>query len=193
MSLGGSRDVARGMAPQGKAILMASIEKYHLPYLDPKGTVDSIDKRIALYKTAAGEQPIKAYINIGGNIASIGLKQISHTGDAKKPAYLEPHSLHTGGVKSMPIWLVNTDSVAVRFLKQGIPVINIRNIAQKLRNQYNLPRNPKVMPAIGSGAIFSHKMYNRWLALVALLAIVIVLGVMAVVSRKYRIRFIRAK
>lgn len=193
VSLGGSRDVARGMAPEGQAILMAAITKYRLPYLDPQGTVDSIDKRMQLYKTAAEGRPIKAYINIGGNIASIGLKQVNVGDQTTEAVVLRPHSLRTGGVRSMPIELVNTDSVAVRFLKQGVPVINIRNIAQKLRDQYSLPRNPKVNPPIGVGSIFAHRIYNRWLAFTALVAISLVLGVMAFVSRKYRIRFMRSK
>jgi poly-gamma-glutamate system protein len=193
VSLGGSRDVARGMAPEGQAILMSAITRYHFNYLDPQGTIDSINKRLELYKKAAGNQPIKAYINIGGNMASIGLKRAPNALNKTPAAFNQPHSLRTGPVRSMPIELVNTDSVAVRFLKEGIPVINIRNIAQKLRDEYNLPRNPKFSPTIGTGAIFAHKIYNRWLASLALSTTLAVLVVMAMVSRKYRIRFIRSK
>lgn len=193
VSLGGARDVANGMTPQGKEYLLSTIKKYHLTYLDPKGTVDSINKRMELYKKEAAREPIKAYINIGGGMASIGLKQLQGSQEIKSTGYLIPHALHTGVVKSMPISLVNVDSVAVRFLKQGVPVINIRHVAQKLRDQYKLPRNPKTMPVIGVGAIFAHTAYNQWLTSVVLGVIIVVLLILAIISRKYRIRLIRAK
>ncbi|OGO94454.1 MAG: hypothetical protein A3F10_02940 [Coxiella sp. RIFCSPHIGHO2_12_FULL_42_15] len=192
VSLGGARDIAYGMTPQGKEILLNTIEKYKLTYLGPRGTIDSSNKRMEIYKRAAGDKPIKAYINIGGGMASIGLKAVPGSAEIKHVSYLAPHGLHTGVVKSLPIGLVNVDSVAVRFLREGVPVINIRHVAQKLREQYHLPRNPKVTPAIGVGAIFALESYNQWLASIILGVIVLVLIILAIVSRKYRIRYIRS-
>lgn len=186
ISLGGGQDIASRMSDKGRAILTDTINQYHYPLLSPTGTIDSVTQRMAIYKNAAHNQPISAYINVGGGMASIGLKQLEHK---KIKSIDKPHSLPSGVIMELPISLANTDSVAVRFLKEGVPVVNVHNIGAKLRNQYNLPVDARYS-IIGWGKLFFHETYNEWLTGIVLLAILAVLITMAVLSRKHRIRYI---
>ena len=154
--------------------------------ISPTGTIDSINQRMSLYENAADGSRISAYINIGGGMASIGLKKISQK---TIQGISEAHSLPTGVITELPISLANTDSVAVRFLKLGIPVINIHNVGKKLRTEYQLPVNAKYS-FIGWGPLFFHETYNSVLTAIVLGVIIFVLIMMAVMPRKYRIRYI---
>tara|TARA_B100001093_G_scaffold520252_1_gene613957 strand:+ start:4758 stop:5822 length:1065 start_codon:yes stop_codon:yes gene_type:complete len=185
-SIGGGEDRGTNITEKGRTILQKTIEDYGYPLIEPTGTTDSINQRITLYNEASQDQPIKAYINIGGGMASIGLKQLNEK-TIKETA--RPPSLPTGVLTSMPIIYANTDSVAVRFLKKGIPVVNVHNIGKKLRDQYKLPVNAQYSP-IGWGPLFFHETYNKFLTAVILGIIIIVIVTMAIVSRKYRIRYI---
>jgi len=122
-------------------------------------------------------------------MASIGLKRI--------PGHTQPkgklHSLKTGVITRLPIELVGTDSVAVRFLKQGVPVVNVHNVGKVLVEQYGFPRAPRVEPFLGEGGLFNHKEYNTWLAIAVLVLDVIVFIIIAVLSKKYVIRYKRSQ
>ena len=166
---------------------MSTIKRLDYPYLNSKNTADGINKRMMLYRTHSQGKPILAYINIGGGTASIGLKRID---DKKKlPASLQPHSLKFGVITRMPISLANVDSVAVRFLKQGVPVINAHNVGHELINTYKFPAAPRSEPLIGTGVLFYQKEYNTWLALLVLGLDIAVFILIAIVSKKYVIRY----
>lgn len=189
-SLGGSRDTAEGMTASGKAALESTIKRYNINYLQPKGTIDAIDQRMTLYEKAADGHAIAAYINVGGGMASIGLKQVANS-KIKNAETLKQHSLPTGVIVSFPISLANTDSVAVRYLKKGVPVVNIRNVYQTFRQKYDLPRVPSAYPIIGWGSIFFHEEYSDTVTAIVLILIILVLVVVATISRKYFIRYIQ--
>jgi poly-gamma-glutamate system protein len=186
VSLGGAQDRNHNMSKKGISILTKTINKYNYPFLQPTGTIDSINQRMSLYELAAKDKVISAYINIGGGMASIGLKRVQ---DKAIKGTDNIHSLPTGVITQFPINLANTDSVAVRFLKRGVPVINIHNIGSKLRNQYGLTTNAQYS-IIGWGPLFFHEAYNEFLTAIVLGVVIGVLIMMAVLSRKYRIRYI---
>ena len=191
VTLGGVHDIALGMTEPVRTALKNTIHRYNFNYVDPEDTVDSIDKRMSLFQQGAGNKPIKAYINIGGGVASIGLKHLSVQNKIIKiHKRVHYRSLPTGVITSLPIDLANTDSVAVRFLKEGVPIINIRNVSQGIRVQYDLPRSPKFTPVIGWGPIFFHEEYNVTLTVLVLLMILSFLAILAVLSRRYLIRYI---
>lgn len=194
ISLGGVHDSAVGISEPIIEAMKAEVNKSHFNFIQPINTVDSINKRMVLYEQNKGNQPIKAYINIGGGVASIGLKHLTVEDKVikihKRVAY---HSLPLGVITSLPIDLANTDSVAIRFLKRGVPVINLHDVGEGLRVEYQLPRSPEFSPVIGWGPIFFHEKYNETLTIFVLLFILFFLGMLAVLSRKYLIRYIPSK
>lgn len=194
ISLGGVHDSAIGISEPIVQAMKADIAKTHIYFIQPKNTEDSIEQRMNLYEQNRNNQPIKAYINMGGGVASIGLKNLkSQDKIIKVSKRLAYHSLPLGVITSLPIALANTDSAATRFLKRGVPVINLHDVGEGLRAQYQLPRLPAFSPVIGWGPIFFHEEYNITLTIFVLLFIVFFLCVLAMLSRKYLIRYIPAR
>ena len=79
--------------------------------------------------------------------------------------------LKAGVNLELPIQLAHSNSVAVRYLKEGVPVINIRRMSE-LRTQYDL-RLWKVGMGVGTGSFFFHERYNIWYAGISLLIIIL--------------------
>lgn len=189
VSLGGRRDKAYEMSPYGVKVLKETIRRYHYPFIDSQGTIDGIDKRMAIYDVKDDPtNQIAAFINVGGNMASIGLKKV----DPNRRMFSSTggrHSIVTGIVDKMPIYLANTDSVAVRYLKRGVPVINVHNITAVLVDKYKYPYKPIHPVPIGTGSMFYEKEYNTWLAMLVLGVDITVFILIALLSRKYMLRY----
>lgn len=170
-SVGASHDLGDNLSKQGLNVIKDTIERYKIPLISEPKVSQSIDKRLEMYKEAANGGKIKAYINIGGGVASIGKHFTADdlTADQKKD--ILQHNLKTGPNVSLPVTLANTNSVAIRFLKKGIPVINFKNI-NLIAAQYNLkPWN--AYAGIGVGPLFYMQRYNLWLAALGLVIIML--------------------
>lgn len=168
-SIGASKDKGNNLSSKGLNIVLNTIKKYDIPLIHEARVSESINKRLAIYKQYADGKPIKAYINIGGGVASIGKHFAHKTITAEQKREIFKHNLKTGPNLTLPVWLANTDSVAIRFLKHGIPVINMRNV-NAVADRYNLhPWNPTM--GIGRGPLFFTQRYNLWLALISLIII----------------------
>ncbi|AJC49299.1 poly-gamma-glutamate system protein [Allofrancisella guangzhouensis] len=205
VTLGGSRDNGYGMTPSAILKLNDAIKRngyktINIPYKD--ATNISVETRLKMYKEATGDEKIKAYINVGGNMASIGLKQIKLESEADvkeesaktKPndqddKFVKLHSFPSGVIKDLPPEYKNVNSVAVNFLKEGIPVINIRDINSSIIKKYGLAYNPAGVTPPGQGAAFSQKNYNTTLATILLIIDISLVVGMAIVSRKYLISY----
>ena len=220
-TLGGPRDNAYGMTPTSISYLDDAIKRndykvINVPYKN--ATNYSIEKRMKLYKAAAGNNKIKAYINVGGNMASIGLKKTVITKSKPKSKkkttsekkgdstttpnessnygaddYVSVGSFPSGVTKELPPEYKGINSVAVNFLKEGIPVVNIRNITTSIIGRYGLIYNPSYVESPGKGKVFSQKRYNRPLAVILLIVDILLVVGMAIISRKYLISFKRGR
>ena len=150
-----------------------------------------------MYKKAAADKPIKAYINVGGNMASIGLKRIdtiTKKGDKSEeskpvPTTMRIKSFPSGVVTKLPPEYKQINSVAVQFLKQGVPVVNIRDISSSIIKRYGLTYNPSTVAHPGQGVAFKQKKYNTTLAIILLLIDIGLLTGAAILSRKYLISY----
>lgn len=168
-TLGGSRDNGYGMTPGAILQLNSAIKRngyktINIPYYH--ATTTSIKTRIDMYKEAAGDEKIKAYINVGGNMASIGLKQPKvvtiEDKDGKKKnvknnIVTKLPSFPTGVVKELPTGYDSVRSVAVDFLKEDVPIVNIRDISFSIVKKYGLTYNPSTVNLPGQGPAFSQK------------------------------------
>lgn len=170
-SIGSANDTGKDLTPRGVKIALATINKYKIPLIKEEFVSESIDKRLALYKKTADDTQIKAYINIGGGVASIGkhFSKSNLTGEQKEQ--IRRTSLKTGINQSLPVALANTTSVAIRYLKRGIPVINIREIV-RIAADYNL-KPWSQYDLIGVGPLFFHHQYNLYYAFFSLLLIML--------------------
>ncbi len=207
ITLGGSHDNGYGMTPGAILKLNDAIKRNNfkvikIPYKDSTNT--SVAKRLEMYKEAAGNDSIKAYINVGGNMASIGLKQPTvkleesdkksktdkkATNVASNDQVLKIHSFPTGVTSKLPPEYSTVNSVAVNFLKEDIPVVNVRDINSSIIKTYGMTYNPTTVVPPGQGAVFSQKKYNTALAAALLIIDIALIVFMAFISRKYIITF----
>lgn len=207
ITLGGSHDNGYGMTPcailkLNDAIKRNDFKVINIPYKDSTNT--SVAKRLEMYKEAAGEDSIKAYVNVGGNMASIGLKQPKvkvedsdkKSKKDKKPTtkssdeqIIKLHSFPTGVTTKLPPEYNTVNSVAVNFLKDDIPVVNVRDINSSIIKTYGMTYNPTNVVPPGQGAVFSQKKYNTTLAAALLIIDIALIAFMAFISRKYLISF----
>ena len=183
-----------------QAIKRNDFKVINIPYKDSTNT--SVAKRLEMYREAAGEDRIKAYVNVGGNMASIGLKQPKVKDSDKKSKkdekpttkstdeqILKLHSFLTGVTTKLPPEYSTVNSVAVNFLKDDIPVVNVRDISSSIIKTYGMTYNPTIIVPPGQGAVFSQKKYNTTLAAALLIIDIALIAFMAFVSRKYLISF----
>ncbi len=160
-SLGGINDRGLGMSQEGRAVLLAAIERNKLPLIRAKTYVGGIDERMNLFTDKARGAPIKAYINVGGGTVSVG-KSVG------KRAFASGISVRAPKGADM------IDSVMGRFVKRGVPVIHLVQV-EELAERYGLPIMPDVLPAAGEGTVFARQEYNRPLAAATLAAICLAL------------------
>lgn len=157
-SIGGYEDRGLGMSASSRAWVRDVIARNGLELLEADSYAASLAQRMEIYRQQAGDQPIKAYINVGGGTVS--------TGRALGRKLFAP-GLNT----ALPPQAERVDSVMTRFVRQGVPVVHLVEITS-LARQYGFPLPPESPPEIGSGSIYAQHAYNRWLAGVVLAMIV---------------------
>jgi poly-gamma-glutamate system protein len=153
VSLGGLEDRALGMSPRGRRLLRRAIARNELPLLDVESFEDSVRQRMRVYERAAGDEPIAAYVNVGGATASVG----HHT----------KYEFSPGVNRDLPAAAVGVDSVMARFVEQGVPAIHLVNVA-RIATAYGLPIAPQTVPDPGDGGVYQQGRYDPWLIVLVL-------------------------
>lgn len=157
-TLGGEDDRGVGIPEQGLSILHRAIERADIELLEPESYEGAVAERIAIYAKEAGEEPIRAFLNVGGGTAT--------TGPASIDQFFDP-----GLLRGAPARAFTMQSVMGHFIDREVPVINLWNIST-LASRFGLPYPPIEEPQVGEGGIYRATTYRRWLA--ALLALVLV-------------------
>lgn len=152
-SLGGGNDVGRGLSPEGRKMLKSAIERNSIPFIHDKHLEKSIQQRMDVYNKAVGDEDIKAYVNIGGGIASLGN---TINGKLIPPGVTEFLPGHNFPVRGAMIQMGEND----------IPIIHLLNITE-LAQEYGLPLSPEPLPEPGEGQIFVQKKYNMVVVIIS--------------------------
>lgn len=139
-SLGGIDDIGRGISPRGRNMIEEAITRNGISELKSKNLEEAIEKRLKLYYTMAHNEKITCFVNVGGGAAALA-------GFNLPSGILDPlkYSFHQG--------------TAGRFLRNGVKVINLNNIAY-LARRYELPIAPIPLPAIGEGKLYYEEKYS---------------------------------
>ena len=159
-SLGGTQDRALGIPASGRRRLRQAIERNRVAFIEAQEEVSSIERRMQTYEEHAGGRRYAAYINVGGSLVSIGPKSVKYL--YRPGLNLKPNPRGVG-----------VDSVMMRFLRDGIPVINLTKVVA-LAELYGLPIEPTELPPVGSGSVFESREHSR--ALVAGLLVFLLLA-----------------
>jgi len=93
-----------------------------------------------IYDEFSRGKPIKAYINVGGGIASLGNT-------------INGQLIHSGLTEHLPMSNFPLQGVIIQMGRKGIPIIHILNISQ-LALKFGLPLNPVPLPEPGEGGVF---------------------------------------
>lgn len=161
-SIGGGNDVGRGLSPEGRKLILQAIERNEVELINEKHLEESITQRLEIYNKES-EGGVKAYINIGGGIASLG-----NTINGK----LIPPGL----TEYLPMRNYPVNGVIIQMGQQAIPIIHLLNVSQ-LTAEYGLPDSPDPLPDPGEGGIFVQEKYSIW---ITALATIILLGVIVI-------------
>jgi poly-gamma-glutamate system protein len=164
-SIGGGGDIGRGLSPEGREMIVQAIKRNKVELINCEHIEESIDRRLEVYEKRSKGQPIKAYINVGGGIASLG-------------TVVNGTLIPSGLSKELPVKNYPVRGVLIEMARRGVPIIHLYNIGQMWK-EYELPLDPVPMPDIGSGGIFVRVKYNvviAWIAVGALAGMIVVAG-----------------
>ncbi|WP_442485085.1 poly-gamma-glutamate system protein [Aeoliella sp. SH292] len=136
-TLGGEGDHAHGMSNESQSVLAASLQRNGVAQMKVEELSHSIDARMSYYDVLANGKKVRAYVNVGGGVASIN----GETGS---------EMFGNGLTKTLPKNATEIDCVATRFAKRGVPVVNLNN-GILLAKSFGLPIAPQQMPTAGTG------------------------------------------
>lgn len=166
-SLGGDRDTAEDMDPDGRAFLIKEIEKSEILFFYEQDLKKNVQAKMKLYEEKAGKNKIKAFVNIGGSWSNIGIDS-------------EILSLNPGLARIRRIPPVERRGILYEMAEQEIPVIHLLYI-KGIVERYGLPWDPVPLPQPGEGKIYQLIREKQtsfiYLAVVYLLFVVIVLSI----------------
>ena len=169
-SIGGGHDLGRGLSPEGRDLIIKAIERNGVEFINVKYLENSISSRIEIYEKGCQGQPLKAFINVGGGIASLGTT-------------VNGQLIPSGLTEHLPMSNYPLRGVIIQMGQKGIPVIHILNV-DELVTKYGLPTNPVPLPDPGEGGIFIQKKYNVITTAVATFILVVVIVLIYVNEKK---------
>ncbi len=162
-SLGGGRDEGHGLRSESKELMLKAIKRNGLAFINEGSLEGNIEARMELFKHYAGGRPIKAYVNVGGGVASLG-RSIN--------GLLVPPGLS----KRLNTARLGTKGALMRMAQRGIPVIHILKVRELIR-EYRMPSLPVPLPNPGEAQTFYEEKYSVKIAMAAIAGL---LGVMAI-------------
>jgi len=166
-SYGGIDDLGRGLPEEGREIIEKDAEKNAILLIKAKSLSESMKRKFEIYTELSKNNPIKCFINIGGNAAVVaGVDVPSGIIDYR-------YANHPGLIGE--------------FLRRGILVINVQNVAY-LARRHGFPVSPAVMPSPGEGKLFYEARYSVPLAIICLLILVLILAFTFYVDVDYYVK-----
>ena len=165
-TFGGGNDAGFGLSQLGRNLLSEAADRNEIPLIESADLGQNIDKRMEIYGDI---KQYKAYINIGGGIASLG-----HPANAD---IIDPGYNHRLMPKNYPGMGV------INHFGSQIPVLQLSNI-DRLRRMYDLPLAPNPLPQIGEGTVFVKEQYDLRVTYASLVIIVLLLAVVFRLDKK---------
>ncbi len=165
-SIGGGHDKGRGLSSLGRQLIEKAIQRTGLTLIQGNSLEESIQKRMEVYDQYSKSHPIKAYINIGGGLSSLG-------------AAINGQRIPPGLSKNLALKNLPVKGVIVHMAERGIPIIHLLNV-QTLARMYGFPIAPQPLPEIGEGKIFFETRHH---VMIAGLCIVLLVGCIVVFVR----------
>jgi len=151
-SIGGEEDIGRGLSPEGREMIDASIARNNVQLLDVNNLEEAIIKRMEIFHEYG---KVKLFINVGEQTTALAGADIS-TG------FINPRQIKLG------------KGLIAQFSKAGTPVINLIDI-NYLAEKYNLPITPIPLPEVGAGSLYYEFRYSVSQAIISTIILLIIL------------------
>jgi poly-gamma-glutamate system protein len=152
-SIGAKDDRGIDLSKEGLDLAKEIIRREKIMPLKGNKKSELIQARIDLFQDA-NSLPVKAYINIGGGVASVGSDKIKNSFE---PGVTTSDELEEINFNKLPEKELDL-GVMTFFKSENIPVINIVNI-EKLAHKYELEQTPFLKPTIGQGSLYYSPFY----------------------------------
>jgi len=169
-SIGGGLDRGRGLSPEGRQLIVDAIERNKVEFINEEHLESSIQKRNEIYNKLRKKDKIKAFINVGGGISSIGSVE-------------NVNFIPSGLSKTLPMKNFPVRGLLIQMAEKNIPIIHLLNVKQ-LAQEYGLPENPTPLPRPGEGEIFIQKRYSVLLTTGVTFFLVIAISFVFFMERK---------
>jgi poly-gamma-glutamate system protein len=140
LALGGDEDVGRGMNPEFLGSLRKRIRETGIFFIEEPILRTNVETRMRIYAAGAGRRPIRAFVNVGGSYANMGINS-------------EILKLRPGLNREIFIPPAEERGVIQAMAAKGIPVIHLLNI-KGLAERYGLPWDPLPLPGPGEGELY---------------------------------------
>jgi hypothetical protein len=150
---------------------MKAVERNGVQLIHEKHLEYSIAKRMEIYENSCGDKGIKAFINVGGGIASLGNT-------------VNGQLIPSGLTEHLPMSNFPLPGVIIQMGRKDIPIIHLLNINQLLE-KFGLPSNPIPLPEPGDGGIFIQKKYDMLITSIATIILVTVIVFIFINERKH--------
>ena len=132
VSLGGVVELHGGLDGQALELGYAAIERHGAPFIE-EGDYTTVEEGVNRRKVLFDAQgPIKAFINVGGGLNSLGWVP-------------EAARLDTGLIRDVPKTMDPKRGLIFRYAEEGMPVIHVLNVV-RLAESYALPVDPIPLP-----------------------------------------------
>ena len=169
-SIGGGLDRGRGLSPDGRQLITDAINRNNVEFINEEHLESSVQKRIDIYNKQRRKEKIKAFINVGGGMSSIGS--------------VENYKFIPGGLSiSLPMKNYPVRGVMIYMSEKNIPIIHLLNVNQ-LAQKYGLPINPTPLPRPGEGEIFIQKRYSVMLTSGVTFFLIVAISFVFIMERK---------
>jgi len=146
-SVGASGDIGRGLSLEGVEMSKIAIKRNNAKLICCDSIKFNVTLRMHIYDSCAGGKPIKAYVNVGGGVASMG--------STKNEGHIPSGLNKKMSLQNFPEKI----GVVYEMAKRDIPVIQLLDV-HALAAAYDLPIKPIPLPLPGSGELFESKKYN---------------------------------
>lgn len=163
-SLGGVLETQGGIDGLGIHMGLDAIRRSGVTYIREEGLrtlKDDVERRLAIFDQALSGKDPAVFINVGGNLVSLG-------------SCPESYALSTGFIGRVPISDHPERGVIFRMSERGVPVIHLLNI-KSIAVRYGLPMDPVPLPAVPSGRVMKPQKYSLGIALSGLIFLCLLL------------------
>lgn len=170
-SIGGNDDIGRTLSQEGRQLAMDAVFRNELAIINTDSLAGNIGLRMKFFREASLSKPIKAFINIGGGIASLG---------SRRNGMAISSGLHQDLKQAdFPDKL----GVMYQMVQEKVPVIHLQNLSP-LMNRYALPYEPIPLPPLGEGNLYKSLRYNVWIVFGCTAVLMALISAIVIQDRK---------